>query len=95
MKGKIVMKTTTFVILLSLVQHSFYIKSNNRAHKLSPPKIAEKKQRGRHLSDLGGLTYSTLSPRFLKNKTKIEITYLKKYKNSCQMCLIVVKIHEY
>ena len=37
------MKTTTFVILLSLVQHSFYIKSNNRAHKRSPPKIAEKK----------------------------------------------------
>jgi hypothetical protein len=23
-----------------------------------------KKQRGRHLGDLGGLTYSTLSPRF-------------------------------
>jgi len=56
MKSKIVMKTTTFVILLSLLQHSFYIKSNNRAHKRSPPKIAEKKQRGRHLGDLGGLT---------------------------------------
>ena len=24
-----------------------------------------------------------------------EVTYLKKYKKSCQMCLIVVKIREY
>jgi hypothetical protein len=46
MKSKIVMKTTTFVILLSLVQHSFYFKSNNRAHKRSPPKIAEKNREG-------------------------------------------------
>ena len=95
MKSKIVMKTTTFVILLSLVQHSFYIKSNNRAHSALPLKLRKKKQRGRHLGDLGGLTYSTLSPRFLEKKTKIEVTYLKKYKKSCQMCLIVVKIHEY
>jgi hypothetical protein len=39
MKSKLVWKTTTFVILLNLLQHSFYIKSNNKAHKRSPPKI--------------------------------------------------------
>jgi hypothetical protein len=38
MKSKKVWKTTTFVILLNLFQHSFYIKSNNRAHMRSPPK---------------------------------------------------------
>ncbi len=38
------MKITTFVILLSLVQHSFYIKSNNRARMRLPLKIRRGKK---------------------------------------------------
>jgi hypothetical protein len=45
MKSKIVWKTITFVILLNLLQHSFYIKSNNRAHKRSPPKSRKNENR--------------------------------------------------
>ena len=42
---KVHKKVTTFVILLSLLQHSFYIKSNNRAHKRSPPKSRKNENR--------------------------------------------------
>jgi hypothetical protein len=45
MKSKIVMKTTSFVILLNLFQHSFYIKSNNRARMRLPLKICRGKNR--------------------------------------------------